>query len=80
MEFFKSPLDDYLLDVLWEKYWINTLSESTLKTHWNHLNAKVQDVAGKIQLNCKNMNSMMDYRDKDRVKERKNLVKERFFV
>lgn len=30
--FFKSSLDAHLLDLLWNKYWVNTLSSSPLVT------------------------------------------------
>ena len=32
MSYFKSSLDKRLLDMLWNKYWVNTLSSSTLLT------------------------------------------------
>ena len=32
VSYFKSSLDKRLLDMLWNKYWVNTLSSSTLLT------------------------------------------------
>ena len=32
ISFFKSSLDSHLLDLLWNKYWVNTLSSSPLIT------------------------------------------------
>ena len=30
ISYFKSSLDSYMLDLLWNKYWVNTLSSSPL--------------------------------------------------
>lgn len=30
VSFFKSSLDSTLLDLLWNKYWVNTLSSSSI--------------------------------------------------
>ena len=30
ISYFKSPLDSHMLDLLWNKYWVNTLSSSPL--------------------------------------------------
>ena len=32
LSFFKSSLDAHILDLLWHKYWVNTLSASPLVT------------------------------------------------
>ncbi len=32
VSYFKSSLDSYLLDLLWNKYWVNTLSSCSLLT------------------------------------------------
>ena len=32
MSYFKSSLDTQLLDMLWHKYWVNTLASSPLVT------------------------------------------------
>jgi len=32
VSYFKSSLDSHLLDLLWNKYWVNTLSSCSLLT------------------------------------------------
>lgn len=76
VEYFKSPMDDVLLDLLWEKYWISTLSQSNLDTRWNHLNAKIEDVSSKIGISCE-QKSMQLLESRDQQKERGNIVKQR---
>ena len=79
VEFFKSPIDDILLELLWEKYWINTLSDSNLNSMWRHLDAKVDDLSQKIRNHCQRSKVGVE-KDKDPesniVKESANILQE----
>ncbi|KAM0752130.1 COP9 signalosome complex subunit 5 [Meredithblackwellia eburnea MCA 4105] len=45
---FKSTSDSKLLDLLWNKYWVNTLSQSPLVSNRAFLTAQVEDLVEKI--------------------------------
>ncbi|CAO3608883.1 unnamed protein product [Cunninghamella echinulata] len=45
---FKSSLDNQLLDVLWNKYWIHTLSQSPLITNREYTVRQMSDLTQKI--------------------------------
>lgn len=47
--FFKSPLDSHLLDLLWNKYWINTLSASPLISNRDFATGQISDIAEKLE-------------------------------
>lgn len=47
---YKSTLDSKLLEALWNKYWVQTLSSSPLFTNRNYVTAQIQDLAGKTTL------------------------------
>lgn len=47
--FFKSPLDTHLLDLLWNKYWINTLSASPLISNRDFATGQISDIAEKLE-------------------------------
>lgn len=47
--YFKSALDQKLLDSLWNKYWINTLSSSTLLTNADYVTNQVLDLSEKLE-------------------------------
>jgi COP9 signalosome complex subunit 5 len=49
VSFFKSHLDSDVLDVLWNKYWVNTLSTSPLLTNRNFIAGQVTDLAEKLE-------------------------------
>lgn len=49
VSFFKSHLDSDVLDVLWNKYWVNTLSTSPLQTNRNFIAGQVTDLAEKLE-------------------------------
>ncbi len=48
VEVFKSSLDEKLLNLLWNKYWISTLSQSPLIVNRSYTASQVQDLAQKI--------------------------------
>jgi len=48
IEYFKSTTDTTLLNLLWNKYWINTLSSSPLLVNRNYINLSITDVSQKI--------------------------------
>lgn len=48
-EHFKSSLDAHLLDLLWNKYWVQTLSQSPLLTNRDYENKQILDLGQKIK-------------------------------
>lgn len=48
IEIFKSSLDDRLLGLLWNKYWLNTLSASSLLTNAGFITGQLRDLGGKL--------------------------------
>ncbi|EME86721.1 CSN5 cop9 signalosome subunit 5 [Pseudocercospora fijiensis CIRAD86] len=44
---FKSTLDNKLLEALWNKYWVQTLSASPLDTNHDYVTKQIEDLAGK---------------------------------
>ncbi|KAJ3125697.1 proteasome regulatory particle subunit RPN11 [Nowakowskiella sp. JEL0407] len=49
VSYFKSKLDAHLLELLWHKYWVNTLSSSPLVTNREHNARQILDLAEKIE-------------------------------
>lgn len=49
IEHFKSTLDAHLLELLWNKYWVQTLSQSPLFTNRDYGNKQMLDLASKIK-------------------------------
>ncbi|KAJ3268073.1 COP9 signalosome complex subunit 5 [Terramyces sp. JEL0728] len=49
ISYFKSSLDNQLLDLLWQKYWVSTLSSSHLVTNWGYTIHQINDLAKKIE-------------------------------
>ncbi|KAF9953982.1 proteasome regulatory particle subunit RPN11 [Mortierella alpina] len=47
---FKSTLDTQLLDQLWNKYWVNTLSQSPLLSNREYAARQMSDLAEKLQM------------------------------
>ncbi|RYP12078.1 hypothetical protein DL765_007493 [Monosporascus sp. GIB2] len=45
---FKSTLDSKLLELLWNKYWVQTLSQSPLFSNRDYGNKQMQDLASKL--------------------------------
>ncbi|KAK5167521.1 COP9 signalosome catalytic subunit rri1 [Saxophila tyrrhenica] len=46
---YKSTLDSKLLEALWNKYWVQTLSSSPLFTNRDYVTAQIQDLGGKAK-------------------------------
>ncbi|KAJ8306213.1 hypothetical protein KUTeg_016758 [Tegillarca granosa] len=49
VSYFKSSLDRKLLESLWNKYWVNTLSSSSLLTNADYTTGQVFDLADKLE-------------------------------
>ena len=49
VSFFKSSLDSQMLDVLWNKYWVNTLSSSPMLTNRDFIVGQISDLADKME-------------------------------
>jgi len=49
VSYFKSPLDKQLLDRLWNHYWVNTLSSSSLLTNAEYTTGQINDLADKLE-------------------------------
>jgi len=47
--YFKSSLDSQLLDLLWNKYWVNTLSSNPLYTNRDYTAGQISDLAEKLE-------------------------------
>ncbi|MCL4123686.1 UNVERIFIED_CONTAM: hypothetical protein GTU68_007149 [Idotea baltica] len=47
--YFKSILDKKLLESLWNKYWVNTLSSSTLISNADYLTRQICDLSDKLE-------------------------------
>ena len=47
---FKSTLDNKLLEALWNKYWVQTLSSTPLDTNHDYVTSQIADMAGKTKL------------------------------
>lgn len=47
--YFKSSLDSHLLDLLWNKYWVNTLSSSPLLGNADYVAGQISDLADKLE-------------------------------
>jgi COP9 signalosome complex subunit 5 len=50
VQHFKSSLDSKLLDALWNKYWVQTLSSSPLDTNQDYVTKQIEDLAAKTKL------------------------------
>jgi len=46
---FKSSLDTHLLELLWNKYWVQTLSQSPLFTNREYSSKQMLDLSSKIR-------------------------------
>ncbi|ORX89905.1 Mov34-domain-containing protein [Basidiobolus meristosporus CBS 931.73] len=49
VSYFKSTLDTQLLEQLWNKYWVNTLSQSPLLTNRDYAARQMNDLAEKLE-------------------------------
>jgi len=48
ISYFKSTLDSHLLDLLWNKYWVNTLSSSPILANKEYTARQIQDLSNKL--------------------------------
>jgi len=49
VSYFKSILDKSLLEFLWNRYWVNTLSSSNLLTNADYTTGQIFDIADKLE-------------------------------
>ncbi|ORX35910.1 JAB1/Mov34/MPN/PAD-1 ubiquitin protease-domain-containing protein [Kockovaella imperatae] len=56
VEIFKSKLDEQLLDLLWKKYWVATLSQSLLISNREYATSQVSDLATKLASAAESLN------------------------
>jgi len=49
VSYFKSSLDTQLLDLLWNKYWVNTLSSSPLLANRDYFSGAIHDLGEKLE-------------------------------
>ncbi|KAK7489063.1 hypothetical protein BaRGS_00019724 [Batillaria attramentaria] len=49
ISYFKSSMDRRLLESLWNKYWVNTLSSSSLLTNADYTTGQIFDLADKLE-------------------------------
>jgi len=49
ISYFKSSLDEHLLNLLWNKYWVHTLSSNTLLSNRDYFAGAIGDVSEKIE-------------------------------
>jgi len=49
ISYFKSKLDSQLLDKLWNKYWVNTLSSSPIFTNRDYITGQINDLSEKLE-------------------------------
>jgi len=49
VSYFKSSLDSQLLDLLWNKYWVNTLSSSALLANRDYFAGAIHDLSEKLE-------------------------------
>ncbi|XP_011297758.1 COP9 signalosome complex subunit 5 [Fopius arisanus] len=49
VSYFKSSLDKRILESLWNKYWVNTLSSSSLLTNADYTTGQIFDLADKLE-------------------------------
>merc|ERR1711916_72153 len=48
VSYFKSTLDSNLLELLWSKYWVNTLSANPLNATKGYMTSSLRDLSGRI--------------------------------
>ncbi len=49
VSYFKSTLEKQILNLLWNKYWVNALSSSSILAQSNHLTDMTKDLAEKVE-------------------------------
>lgn len=49
VSYFKSSLDSQILDLLWNKYWVNTLSSNSVLSNRDYTAGQISDLAEKLE-------------------------------
>eukprot|EP01114_Cavostelium_apophysatum_P003471 TRINITY_DN1336_c0_g1_i1.p1 TRINITY_DN1336_c0_g1~~TRINITY_DN1336_c0_g1_i1.p1 ORF type:complete len:332 (-),score=68.94 TRINITY_DN1336_c0_g1_i1:59-1054(-) len=49
VSYFKSSLDSHILDLLWNKYWVNTLSSNPVLSNRDYTAGQINDLAEKLE-------------------------------
>eukprot|EP01117_Protostelium_nocturnum_P016139 TRINITY_DN6333_c0_g2_i1.p1 TRINITY_DN6333_c0_g2~~TRINITY_DN6333_c0_g2_i1.p1 ORF type:complete len:339 (+),score=95.49 TRINITY_DN6333_c0_g2_i1:312-1328(+) len=49
VSYFKSTMDTQLLNLLWNKYWVNTLSSNTLLSNRDYTTGQISDLSEKLE-------------------------------
>lgn len=49
VSYFKSSLDSHILDLLWNKYWVNTLSSNPVIMNRDYTAGQINDLADKLE-------------------------------
>jgi len=78
VSYFKSSLDSHLLDLLWNKYWVNTLSSNPLLSNRGYTAGQISDLAEKLEsaeTQLAHSGRMGSYFVPDRKKEESQLSK-----
>ncbi|KAK8847636.1 COP9 signalosome complex subunit 5 [Kwoniella newhampshirensis] len=57
VEIYKTKLDEQLLDLLWNKYWVATLSSSLLASNREYATSQVNDLNAKLQAASQSLGS-----------------------
>lgn len=60
VSYFKSALDNRLLESLWDKYWVHTLCSSSLLTNNDYTTGQIKDLSDKIE-NCESSVSRVGF-------------------
>lgn len=64
ISYFKSSLDSKLLDLLWNKYWTSTLSQSPLLANFDYSTHQIQDLALKTDAAAASLSKkLMSFQD-----------------
>jgi len=49
VSYFKSSMDSHLLNLLWNKYWVNTLSSNPLLSNRSYTSTQISDLSEKLE-------------------------------
>lgn len=75
VSYFKSALDRQLLESLWHKYWVNTLSSSLLLANAEYTTRQVRDISKKLDSAEKTLATRSTTLQADKKKEESPLAK-----
>jgi len=71
--YFKSTLDQRLLNSMWNTHWINVLNSSRILTNAKYLNNQITDIANKLR-KTEYLNYCTSFNARDRKKAEDNFV------